>query len=497
MKLEFEANRKKVKYCPCGKSNKDGKFAPYKGYENKGYCHSCGETFLPELKRESFQNKQISLKSKKEPIAVIKKEILEKLIEHTQETRRNHFIMGLKNQFNFSEEQLDEVVSNYHLVNLTTWNGAVGFPYIDIDGNFRQLKSMDFDQYTCKRIKDPQSRIRYIGKKLIADANAKLSCCFFGEHLLIQYPNKPIAIVESEKTAVVASVYYPEFVWLATGGKNGCKWKEKQISKPLTNIDRQVFLFPDLNAIQDWRKAKYEIENYSGYTQIELIDLKKFSDGSVSKEAIEKGYDLADFLTHMSPGEFFYQKSCRNGEQTVENYEKQDLKSYRNACETPEKEISLVTQITLQNDKETIKNKDKTSKKALNILNEVFEIEQELKSREQKQSYVDQIALDKLRNMSGHAFYEEDADGFIIGNLDVYKDKETGLWPVDDLETFFNSCLYPEYPVKYCEKGFISDIESFVEQRLLVVKEYNGEMVSDLPFAQLLKLKKIIQKTMH
>ena len=44
----FEKRRQVVKHCPCGKSNKDGKFVPYIEYENKGYCHGCGETFLPE-----------------------------------------------------------------------------------------------------------------------------------------------------------------------------------------------------------------------------------------------------------------------------------------------------------------------------------------------------------------------------------------------------------------------------------------------------------------
>jgi len=48
-KLNLDKKRFLVKYCPCGKSNKDGKFVPYVGYDEKGYCHSCCETFLPEL----------------------------------------------------------------------------------------------------------------------------------------------------------------------------------------------------------------------------------------------------------------------------------------------------------------------------------------------------------------------------------------------------------------------------------------------------------------
>ena len=45
---KFDNNRRKVESCPCGKSNKDGKFATFKGFDNKGYCHSCDETFFPD-----------------------------------------------------------------------------------------------------------------------------------------------------------------------------------------------------------------------------------------------------------------------------------------------------------------------------------------------------------------------------------------------------------------------------------------------------------------
>jgi hypothetical protein len=49
--------------------------------------------------------------------------------------------------------------------------------------------------------------------------NLKYSFCLFGEHLLTS--EKIICIVESEKTAVIASYFYPQFDWLATGGKSG------------------------------------------------------------------------------------------------------------------------------------------------------------------------------------------------------------------------------------------------------------------------------------
>src|SRR4051812_24586009 len=48
----FDNRRTRVKMCPCGRSNRDGKFAPFKGYDDKGFCHSCGEIFFPDEKKE-------------------------------------------------------------------------------------------------------------------------------------------------------------------------------------------------------------------------------------------------------------------------------------------------------------------------------------------------------------------------------------------------------------------------------------------------------------
>ena len=35
-----------------------------------------------------------------------------------------------------------------------------------------------------------------------------------------QHPDKPIALVESEKTAIIYSGLMPQYLWLATGGKS-------------------------------------------------------------------------------------------------------------------------------------------------------------------------------------------------------------------------------------------------------------------------------------
>jgi hypothetical protein len=52
-------------------------------------------------------------------------------------------------------------------------------------------------------------------------------------------------IVNSETTAIIYSIYYLNYVWIATGGINGCKWTERDVCKILEG--RKVVLFPDLN----------------------------------------------------------------------------------------------------------------------------------------------------------------------------------------------------------------------------------------------------------
>lgn len=53
--------------------------------------------------------------------------------------------------------------------------------------------------------------------------------CFFGAHLINLYPDKEIAIVEDEKTAIVCSHFWPEYNWLATGDLQRLYWREYEV----------------------------------------------------------------------------------------------------------------------------------------------------------------------------------------------------------------------------------------------------------------------------
>lgn len=79
----------------------------------------------------------------------------------------------------------------------------------------------------------------------------ELKQCLFGEHLLTKHPEKPVALVESEKTAVIMSRIYPETLWLATGGSQGIKSDERLA--PLHG--RKVLLIPDNGQYWNWKRT--------------------------------------------------------------------------------------------------------------------------------------------------------------------------------------------------------------------------------------------------
>jgi len=124
--------------------------------------------------------------------------------------------------------------------------GATVFWQIDIEQRLRTGKIMLYNAITGKRIKEPINHITWVHKALKID-NFNLQQCFFGEHLL-NNSLRPVAIVESEKTAIIASVYLPQFIWIAAGNKEGLN-KEKR-TYPYYDSCNFCFLF--LSAISRW-----------------------------------------------------------------------------------------------------------------------------------------------------------------------------------------------------------------------------------------------------
>lgn len=186
----------------------------------------------------------------------------------------------------FGEKETRRLFQLYHVGTSKKWGGCAVFWQIDINGQVRTGKLMAYNSRTGHRIKEYSSVVTWAHAEMkIPGYN--LVQCLFGEHLLPSKPNAPVALVESEKTAIIMTHYMPDLLWLATGGKDGC-FNENAV-KVLQ--DRTVILIPDLGAWEHWQKKSLML--------LPICKSVKFSDAIekiATDEQREEGLDIADFV---------------------------------------------------------------------------------------------------------------------------------------------------------------------------------------------------------
>ena len=125
------------------------------------------------------------------------------------------------------------------------WFGAAIFYQYNKDDQRQAVKIIQYDEKTGHRItgddrKDEAKDLLY-QKPLIEQGKY----CLFGRHLLNRPDSqgKPVCIVESEKTAIIASIVYPEAIWMAAGS---CYYLDYE--KKIKDIEeREIILFPDVD----------------------------------------------------------------------------------------------------------------------------------------------------------------------------------------------------------------------------------------------------------
>jgi hypothetical protein len=178
------------------------------------------------------------------------------------------------------------VATMYGLCTYT--GGRALFVYVDTLGRIRTAKAMPYNPTTGKRIKKKDGGIypdaEYIHPKEHLDGRAwNYVACFFGEHLLNRYPTLPVWIFESEKTAMVATVWqllmFGELraICLAVGG-GGLSPSDLHKWRPLQS--RFVQVWPD-NALdggplQRWSEAA-DLLKKNGFSVVVNSDLQRRS----------------------------------------------------------------------------------------------------------------------------------------------------------------------------------------------------------------------------
>jgi len=258
-----------------------------------GRCNresNCGYHYTP---KQYFQDNGISIettqpkayKSKavtppRKPVSFIPVEVFKASLKGHG---TNHFVKFLIDLFGV--EVSNELISRYFIASSKIWNGATVFWQIDQQGKVRTGKIMLYNPSNGKRVKEPYNHINWAHKAL-RESEFELKQCLFGEHLLID-KTKPIAIVESEKTALIASVYLPQFIWLAFGSLSNFNAEKCTALK-----GRTVTLFPDLNGFEKWNSKAKELSHLTTFTVSNLLERK------ASETEKEQGFDLADYLIH-------------------------------------------------------------------------------------------------------------------------------------------------------------------------------------------------------
>jgi len=202
----------------------------------------------------------------------------------------NNFIKYLYSIFN--SQMVSMLHYEYGIGTSKYWSGATVFWQLDYYERVRTGKIMLFDD-RGKRIKEPYNHIQWVHsilvkQKIFKDFNLKQ--CFFGEHLLRKHPERQVAIVEGESTAIIAAGFMPEYTWLATGGSNGCRWYDPNIFKILRG--RTIKLFPDLGYYNKWLRRGQELEK-QGFN-ISVSDLLERN--APSEHKAKGNFDLRDYL---------------------------------------------------------------------------------------------------------------------------------------------------------------------------------------------------------
>ena len=187
----------------------------------------------------------------------------------------------------FGKEETERLFALYKVGTSKKWGGSTIFWQIDVNGNVRTGKIMKYDDKTGHRIKEPHSLVTWVHSELKLP-DFTLRQCFFGEHLLTdKTTTKTVAIVESEKTAIIAARFMSDFVWLATGGMNGCF--NKDAVEVLSG--REVVLVPDLGATDKWKSKLPLLQSICKQVLVSNI----LEDNATDEQKVN-GLDIADFL---------------------------------------------------------------------------------------------------------------------------------------------------------------------------------------------------------
>lgn len=224
---------------------------------------------------------------KPQPIQHIPSAFIRKSLGYDSDFIR--FLCSLFDRYTLESPTVVRLMSDYYLGRASA--GAVIFWQIDRQMKVRTGKIMRYDPRTGKRIKNTGGAIDWVHSRLkrrgTLPADWELTQCLFGEHLLERRPHDTVCLVESEKSAIIGSGAMPAYIWVATGGKQNLKADKCQCLK-----GRDVIVFPDLGAFDQWKEQAGQIAAKVGFTLSVSDALERIASDTDRHD----GLDIADYL---------------------------------------------------------------------------------------------------------------------------------------------------------------------------------------------------------
>ena len=223
-----------------------------------------------------------------------------------------------------TQEQMLHAACHYRLG--ASRQGGVIFWQIDQEGRVRDGKVMYYLSDCHRNKAHKPTWVSYLLRRRDPFPNAahETSHCFFGLHLVsekratlgtnpsVQQSEKrkvksekcnphccTVAVVEAEKTAVILSELYPQYIWLASGGLG-----EVQPDKFRALRGCKVILFPDTDpdgiAYSRWSNAAEEVMRSVFWEGSPPIRVSRILEDHATEEQKRRKIDLVDFITESS-----------------------------------------------------------------------------------------------------------------------------------------------------------------------------------------------------
>ena len=295
---KYSLHKKSVKHkCPQCKKNR---FVLYIDTENDSYLSfvvgrcdreiNCGYHLTPKtyFKNENKPYNPYTNYNLKEKSKETNYHTDSELNNSLNNYDKNNFVQFMYSKFD--SDKVTNLLNEFKIGTSDSWYNGTIFWQIDFHQKIRSGKVILYDK-NGKRSKYI-NWIHSLNIKSNRIDSFNLKQCLFGEHLISKY-DKPIAIVESEKTACIMNIMFEKYLWLATGSLQGLNYKKIEVLK-----NRTIILYPDLgiegkngSPFTKWKSTSEELKS-KGY-DIKTSNLLEEKGNRIERE---KGFDIADYF---------------------------------------------------------------------------------------------------------------------------------------------------------------------------------------------------------